>query len=319
MLQPSTSRFKHASRSLSSSSFENHDTLFNFTVQKKIGSAKFRVYLIYNKTDNKQYALKAYPYTDEGINERYKRESRFAQFNHPYVCKIVHSIPEKLASNSSGYKMYSFLMLEYAPYGDFYELFKKRHALLSEKLARTYFHQLIEGIEYLHKNNIAHLDIKSENLLIGDGFKLKISDFDLSQYLDDKKLESKGTVCYRAPEVIDSTCRDFTKADIYSAGIMLFVLRSGGIPPHLENEDYQGTNLYQLLYTDRRRFWDMQESFQDTGSYYSESFRELFHKMTEKDPLQRATIEEVKESSWYNEPILTNDQLKTEMKSFYLA
>jgi len=208
--------------------------------------------------------------------------------------------------------------MEYAPYGDFYELFKKRHALLSEKLARTYFHQLIEGMEYLHRNNIAHLDIKSENLLIGEDFKLKITDFDLSQYLDDEKLESKGTVCYRAPEVIDGTCNDFVKADVYSAGIMLFVLRSGGIPPHLEKDDYQGVNLYKLLYEDRRRFWDMQESFQDTRKYYSESFKELFLKMIEKDPSKRATLENVKRSDWYTGPILTNDQLKTEMKSFYL-
>lgn len=313
MFRPPSSRTSTGCPSL-----EEKDHLFNFTVQKKIGSAKFRVYLVLNKVDNKQYALKAYPHTEDGIHERYKRESKFAKFCHPNVCKIVHSIPEKLAVHSSGVKKYSFNLLEYAPYGDFYELFKKRRALLSEKLARTYFHQLIEGLEYLHGKNIAHLDIKCENLLIGEGFKLKITDFDLSQYLDDDRLESRGTVCYRAPEVIDTSCKDLAKADVYSAGIMLFVLRSGGIPPHLEKDDYQGVNLYKLLYEDRRRYWDVQESFQDSDKFYSDSFKELFHMMIEKDPLKRASIERVKSSKWYNGPILTNDQLKTEMKYFYM-
>lgn len=320
MFNAFVSKRKPPSKSHSSSTLKDPDTyLSKFTIKKKIGSAKFSVYLAVNKVDHNQYALKAYPYTEDGINERYKRESRFFDFSHPHICKIVHAIPEKPAMHGSEVKKYSFLMLEYAPYGDFFELFKEKKAMLSEKLARTYFRQLIEGIEYLHKQNIAHLDIKCENLLIGENFKMKITDFDLSQYLDEAKLESRGTLCYRAPEVIETTCTDFAKADIYSAGIILFVLKSGGVPPHLEEEDYQGINLYRLLYQDKKRYWEVQESFQGKPKFFSESFKKLFHMMTEKDPNKRATIDRIKRSDWYNEPVLTYDQLKSEMKHFYMV
>jgi len=73
-----------------------------------------------------------------------------------------------------------------------------------KKLCRTFFHQLIDGIEYLHSQNLAHMDLKLENLVLGDDFKLKIIDFDLAISLTDEKNDQyggAGTKNYRAPEV----------------------------------------------------------------------------------------------------------------------
>jgi len=68
-------------------------------------------------------------------------------------------------------------------------------------LARTYFKQLVESLEYLHSHGVSHLDLKPENILIGEKFKLKLCDFDQAYYKADRKVMSRGTIHYRAPEL----------------------------------------------------------------------------------------------------------------------
>ena len=76
-----------------------------------------------------------------------------------------------------------------------------------KKLARTYFRQLIDGLEYLHSQGVRHLDLKLENLLIGDDYQLKIIDFDLSYMSGDTQILTRGSKFYRAPELRASQCR----------------------------------------------------------------------------------------------------------------
>jgi len=70
--------------------------------------------------------------------------------------------------------------MEYAPFSHFFDLIIERKVQLSEEVVRTYFIQLLDALEFLHKNNMAHLDLKLENLMIGKEYMLKLIDFDLS-------------------------------------------------------------------------------------------------------------------------------------------
>mmetsp|Transcript_11359 Transcript_11359/g.9772 ORF Transcript_11359/g.9772 Transcript_11359/m.9772 type:complete len:100 (-) Transcript_11359:543-842(-) len=99
--------------------------------------------------------------------------------------------------------------MEYAPYGDLFDCMEKAQIHRDEKLVRTYFHQLIEGLEYLHTNKIAHLDLKCENLLLTKDYKLKIADFDCSRMEGDSHVRTLGTLNYRAPEIKSGNCKAF--------------------------------------------------------------------------------------------------------------
>jgi len=115
--------------------------------------------------------------------------------------------------------------MEYAPHGTLHDFFAKYEQALDEKLARTYFHQLIAGLEYLHDNNVAHMDIKLDNIAIGYHYQMKFIDFDLSLNLTDNFLMSKGTQDYRARELLKGKRPANLKAcDIYSLGIVLFCM-----------------------------------------------------------------------------------------------
>jgi len=89
---------------------------------------------------------------------------------------------------------------------------------------------MIEAIDYLHKNRIAHLDIKLENfLIVPQGVKL--IDYDFSHRFEDKFSEGmRGTPGDRPPELNNGDMKDLAMADIYSLGITLFNLVAGWAP-----------------------------------------------------------------------------------------
>mmetsp|Transcript_22495 Transcript_22495/g.19455 ORF Transcript_22495/g.19455 Transcript_22495/m.19455 type:complete len:165 (+) Transcript_22495:382-876(+) len=143
----------------------------------------------------------------------------------------------------------SYIAMECAPYGDFHDLTFQKHLFnQDEVLLRTFFKHLVDGLDYLHSNDISHLDLKLENLLLGEDFKLKIIDFGFSncKAQGDNGSLGSGTEDYRAPEVINGQVEDYKAADIFSLGIILFVMTFGFFP-YQEDEDHDDFSLYTLL------------------------------------------------------------------------
>mmetsp|Transcript_18412 Transcript_18412/g.16065 ORF Transcript_18412/g.16065 Transcript_18412/m.16065 type:complete len:107 (+) Transcript_18412:61-381(+) len=100
--------------------------------------------------------------------------------------------------------------------------------------------QLICGLEYLHQLGYAHLDLNMNNLLLDADFTLQLCDFDQSYQKGDLNITSRGSIGFRPPEIAEDTCKDPFASDIYSLGIIMFVLKSGGYLPYTENMNEQG-------------------------------------------------------------------------------
>mmetsp|Transcript_11360 Transcript_11360/g.9774 ORF Transcript_11360/g.9774 Transcript_11360/m.9774 type:complete len:170 (-) Transcript_11360:316-825(-) len=169
--------------------------------------------------------------------------------------------------------------MEYAPYGDLFDCMEKAQIHRDEKLVRTYFHQLIEGLEYLHKMGLAHLDLKLENLLIGDGFQLKICDFDFCYRDGDNETNSLGTPIFRAPEVDNMSMKEPKKADIFSAAICLFVMMFNRFPYTVDQKSSKAY-LRKLFEWDQKAFWVSHEKIQGRKNLCSNDFKTLFEEMT---------------------------------------
>ncbi|RZC71360.1 hypothetical protein C5167_034537, partial [Papaver somniferum] len=106
---------------------------------------------------------------------------------------------------------------------------------LKEDEARKYFQQLINAVDYCRSRGVFHRDLKPENLLLDASGGLKVSDFGLSalpqQVREDGLLHTTcGTPNYVAPEVVNSKGYDGAKADLWSCGVILFVLMAGYLP-----------------------------------------------------------------------------------------
>jgi len=290
----------------------------NLTLVKPLGKGKFPVFMARCNEQGRSYAMKLFVKDDQQqVDKYFENEVKFSSLSHPNILKIIHHEQNRKIKLQNFLGKASIILSELAPYGDFFNFVLKNKKHITEKLARTFFRQLIEGLEYLHKHNIAHLDIKLENLLIGENFILKIADFDLATFTNDRDF-GKGTKFYRAPEIIQNKCKDGAAADIYSAGVVLFTLLSKGVIPHAENSLYKGIDFFNLLNNDNPEFWRKHCEVQgQSSSVFSKNFRELFNGMLKLDPEQRFTVQDVKNSEWYNEEVLTMEEVKEWFQEFF--
>ena len=139
--------------------------------------------------------------------ERVAREIHILKLiRHPNVCQIYEIIetPKQL-----------YLIMEYAPGGELFDYIVTNQRV-KEKEACKFFHQIISGVEYIHKLNIVHRDLKPENLLLGSKKEIKIVDFGLSNtYKQGDTLKTAcGSPCYAAPEMIAGERYQGSRVDI---------------------------------------------------------------------------------------------------------
>jgi serine/threonine-protein kinase Chk1 len=292
----------------------NENRYDSLTVVKELKKSTFPVYLVYSQSSREHYAVKAFPFQDNEPHPSFKRELMVRTLSHPNIIRALDSV-EKKENFVEGQEPVSYLLMELAPYGSFFELIWKRGLPKSETIARTYFHQLIDGIEYLHNRGIAHTDLKPENLLVGDQFILKIIDFERCKRGLVGKIPGRGTKNYRAPEVRLKQCMDPRAADVYSAGVILFVLLFH-FHPYVEDKLIKGHDLQKLLLDNEDQYWTALFDCKGENSNCSEAFKRLIMGMVKQHPEERLTLGQIKASDWYSGPTLSKKDLKLTMNKF---
>ena len=134
--------------------------------------------------------------------------------------------------------------MEYCQHGELYlQIIDNKR--LDENNASFYFYQLINGLNYLHNNNIIHRDLKPENLLLSEGKILKIIDFGLSNYISENQYLNTpcGSPSYAAPEMIMGTKYNGFLSDLWSSGIILYVMLCGYLP----FEGFNNSDLFKKI------------------------------------------------------------------------
>lgn len=280
-------------------------------VVKELKKSTFPVYLVYSAEVKEHFAVKVFPFEGNEPHPSYKRELILTGLSHPNVVKI-YDMCEKKEKFHNEEEPVSYTLMELAPYGTLFELIWRKGLPKNEILVRTYFHQLIDGIEYLHSKGIAHTDLKPENLLIGDQYILKIIDFERCKKGPSGKIPGRGTKNYRAPEVRMKQCNDPKAADIYSAGIVLFVMMFR-FHPYLEDKLTKGYDLQKLLLEGQEAYWEAIYECKGEDSVASDDFKTLFTGMVRLMPEERLTIGEIKASAWYQGPVLAKKELRAVM------
>lgn len=138
------------------------------------------------------------------------------KLNHPNIIKF-----KGVCTQSPCY----CVVMEFCPYGPLYDLLKNQQKMVTPARVVTWAKQIASGMQYLHAHKIIHRDLKSPNVLIGDGEVIKISDFGTSRTWNEvsTKMSFAGTVAWMAPEAIqEQACSE--KIDIWSFGVVLWEL-----------------------------------------------------------------------------------------------
>ena len=123
----------------------------------------------------------------------------------------------------------SYIILEYCPNGNLFNLITRARQFPPE-IARALFKELLDGLEYLHSHDVYHRDIKPENILIDADFCLKITDFGSAIGSDNSPVTYGVTIPYLAPEVYNRDPYSASKADLFAAGIILYIMVTGRPP-----------------------------------------------------------------------------------------
>ncbi|XP_042519073.1 CBL-interacting serine/threonine-protein kinase 12-like [Macadamia integrifolia] len=258
--------------------------LGRYEIGKLLGHGTFAK--VYNARNVKTGEIVAIKVLDKekilkgGLVAHIKREiSIFRRVRHPNIVQLFEVMATKA-------KIY--FVMEYVKGG---ELFNKvAKGRLKEEVARKYFQQLISAVGFCHVRGVYHRDLKPENLLLDENGDLKVSDFGLSAVSDQMRQDGLfhtfcGTPAYVAPEVLARKGYDAAKVDIWSCGVILFVLMAGYLPFHDQNI----MQMYKKIYKGEFR----------CPRWFSPELIRLLSRLLDTNPETRITIPEIMENRWF--------------------
>lgn len=231
-----------------------------------------------------------------GLIEQIKREiSVMRLIRHPHVVELYEVMATKT-------KIY--FVMEYVKGGELFNMVAK--GKLMEDTARRYFQQLISAVDYCHSRGVSHRDLKPENLLLDENGILKVSDFGLSALAESKHQDGLlhttcGTPAYVAPEVISRRGYDGSKADIWSCGVILYVLLAGYLPFH-------DSNLMELY----RKIGKAEFKF---PHWFGPDVKRLLTKILDPNPKTRISMARILESSWFRKGLDSSLSCRTGTES----
>uniref|UniRef100_A0A3B4GX28 Myosin light chain kinase, smooth muscle-like n=1 Tax=Pundamilia nyererei TaxID=303518 RepID=A0A3B4GX28_9CICH len=253
-----------------------------FVLNVHISRGKFgEVYRITQKETGQECAGKFY-------RARTMKERKAARKEIELMNKLHHpKLVQCLAAYDSRSEM--VMVMEYIAGGELFERIVDENFEHTEPTSARYMQQILEGMQYVHKQNIIHLDLKPENIVCVDttGTRIKIIDFGLATELEEGKslMVMHGTPEFVAPEVIGYEPVGL-ETDMWSIGVICFILLSGESP-------FQGNSDAETLALVTAASYEFDpESFEDI----SDQAKDFISSLLQKD--RRLSCTEALAHSW---------------------
>ncbi|XP_055477729.1 serine/threonine-protein kinase SIK2 isoform X5 [Psammomys obesus] len=210
------------------------------------------------------------------LEKIYREVQIMKMLDHPHIIKLYQVMETKSML---------YLVTEYAKNGEIFD-YLANHGRLNESEARRKFWQILSAVDYCHGRKIVHRDLKAENLLLDNNMNIKIADFGFGNFFKTGELLATwcGSPPYAAPEVFEGQQYEGPQLDIWSMGVVLYVLVCGALP-------FDGPTLPIL----RQRV--LEGRFR-IPYFMSEDCEHLIRRMLVLDPSKRLSIAQIKEHKW---------------------
>lgn len=195
---------------------------------------------------------------------------------HPYICGTREIIPQA---------NYHYIVFQFVNGGQMLDYIIS-HGRLRERVARKFARQIGSALEYCHKNNVVHRDLKIENILISESGNIKIIDFGLSNlYNPALHLQTFcGSLYFAAPELLNAKAYTGPEVDIWSFGVVLYVLVCGKVP----FDDQHMPALHAKI----------KRGIVDYPHWLSVECKHILSRMLVVNPSHRAPLSEVLRHAW---------------------
>ena len=277
---------------INTTSFERNvnylkNDISQYQIKGKIGEGMFgKVKLGVHLLTKEKVAIKIF---DKGKIKN-EKEAEYIEREISILKKLNHYNTIKLY-NIIQNENFIFLIQEYVPNGELLNFLENPENMnLTESQLCKIYQQIISGLEYLHEVGIAHRDLKLENILLNYKKDIKIIDFGLSNEYNKENEEllqsSCGSPCYAAPEMIKGLQYHGLDTDIWSSGILLYLMLCKSFPFN----DKNNSKLYQKILSGKFTL----------PNYLSNEAKDLICKLLKVNPSERIKLNEIKKHPWFN-------------------
>lgn len=254
-----------------------------YELDKTIGKGNFAVVkLATHIVTRTKVAIKIIDKTvldEENLTKIFRETAILKKLRHPHVTRLYQLMETKQTI---------YMVTEYASNGEIFDHLVAK-GRMSEPEAKRIFSQIVSAVSYCHSQGVVHRDLKAENLLLDHNLNIKLADFGFSNQFTEGNLLSTfcGSPPYAAPELFLGLKYDGTRADIWSLGVVVYVLVCGSLP-------FDGPTLQAL------RNVVIEGKFR-IPYFMSQDCEHLIRHMLVVDPEKRLTITQVMKHKWLSD------------------
>ncbi|KAH7130162.1 serine threonine protein kinase-like protein SNF1p [Dendryphion nanum] len=259
--------------------------LGQYTIVRTLGEGSFgKVKLATHQVSGQKVALKIInrkKLVTRDMAGRIEREISYLQLlRHPHIIKLYTVITTQteiiMVLEFAGFELFDYIV---------------SNGRLPEDKARKFFQQIVCAVEYCHRHKIVHRDLKPENLLLDENYNVKIADFGLSNIMTDGNFlkTSCGSPNYAAPEVISGKLYAGPEVDVWSCGVILYVLLVGRLP---FDDEYIPTLFKKIA-----------AGNYSIPNYLSPGAVSLIKRMLMVNPVHRIDVSEIRMDPWFTKDL----------------
>ena len=238
------------------------------------------VVLAQNLSNGQLYAVKVFSkeslIQSSGVQQFQREVTTFSRLSHNNIVRLHEMVDDEKQI---------YLAMDYCSNRDL-RSYILSHGRMDEDLAHLVFRRIVAAVNHLHHLNIAHRDLKPENILFDNLYNPKLADFGFSRDTSSNTLLTTqcGSPVYVAPEILSNKPYEGIKADIWSLGIVLYVIVVGKIP-------WTSTNQSQLYY-------QIQTCQFHVPNTLSQSLQQLITSLIDPVPKSRPSTDDILRHPW---------------------